>query len=84
MSERTPRFFTTGFKERAVLRLEAGASASALADLSDSDWPSLEGSSFLDADDDLASQAGEELREFAGGQEEGSKDVADGSQLWGS
>src|SRR5438309_1587460 len=42
-------------------------SASALADLSDSDWPSLEGSSFLDADDDLASQAGEELREFAGG-----------------
>ena len=59
-------------------------SASALADLSDSDWPSLEGSSFLDGDDDLASQAGEELREFAGGPDEGSKDVADGSQLWGS
>ena len=31
MSERTPRYFTTPFKERAVLRLEAGASASALA-----------------------------------------------------
>lgn len=31
MSERTPRFLTAGFKERAVLRLEAGASATALA-----------------------------------------------------
>ena len=31
MSERTNRVFTTEFKERAVLRLEAGASASALA-----------------------------------------------------
>ena len=31
MSEQTPRIFTTEFKERAVLRLEAGASASALA-----------------------------------------------------
>ena len=58
-------------------------SASALADLSDADWPSLEGSSFLDGEEDLASQAGEELREFAGGPEESSKD-ADGSQLWGA
>ena len=31
MSEQAPRIFTTEFKERAVLRLEAGASASALA-----------------------------------------------------
>ena len=31
MSEQVPRVFTTEFKERAVLRLEAGASASALA-----------------------------------------------------
>ena len=31
MSDHTPRIFTTEFKERAVLRLEAGASASALA-----------------------------------------------------
>ena len=31
MSEQTPRVFTTEFKERAVLRLEAGASASSLA-----------------------------------------------------
>ena len=31
MSEQTPRVFTTEFKERAVLRLEAGASASAVA-----------------------------------------------------
>lgn len=31
MSEQAPRVFTTEFKERAVLRLEAGASASALA-----------------------------------------------------
>ncbi len=31
MSEQVPRNFTTEFKERAVLRLEAGASASALA-----------------------------------------------------
>ena len=31
MSDRTPRGFTTEFKERAVLRLESGASASALA-----------------------------------------------------
>ena len=31
MSDRAPRGFTTEFKERAVLRLEAGASASALA-----------------------------------------------------
>lgn len=31
MSDRTPRTFTTGFKECAVLRLEAGEQASALA-----------------------------------------------------
>ena len=31
MSERRPRIFTTEFKQQAVLRLEAGASASALA-----------------------------------------------------
>ncbi len=31
MSDRTPRAFSTEFKEQAVLRLEAGASASALA-----------------------------------------------------
>ena len=31
MSERRPRVFTTEFKQQAVLRLEAGASASALA-----------------------------------------------------
>lgn len=31
MSNRTPRVFTTEFKERAVLRLEAGAQFSALA-----------------------------------------------------
>ncbi len=31
MSERAPRFFTTGFKERAVLRLDAGVSATVLA-----------------------------------------------------
>jgi hypothetical protein len=31
VSERTPRAFTTDFKQQAVLRLEAGASASALA-----------------------------------------------------
>jgi transposase-like protein len=31
VTERTPRVFTTEFKERAVQRLEAGASASALA-----------------------------------------------------
>lgn len=31
MSEQVPRVFTTEFKERAVMRLEAGASASALA-----------------------------------------------------
>lgn len=31
MSERTPRVFTTEFKQRAVLQLEAGASASSLA-----------------------------------------------------
>ena len=31
MSSRTPRVFTTEFKERAVLRLEAGAPFSALA-----------------------------------------------------
>ena len=31
MSEQVPRIFTTEFKESAVLRLEAGASASALA-----------------------------------------------------
>jgi transposase-like protein len=31
VSERAPRVFTTEFKERAVLQLEAGASASALA-----------------------------------------------------
>jgi transposase-like protein len=31
VSEQVPRIFTTEFKERAVLRLEAGASASALA-----------------------------------------------------
>ena len=31
MSKQVPRIFTTEFKERAVLRLEAGASASALA-----------------------------------------------------
>jgi len=31
VSDRAPRGFTTEFKERAVLRLEAGASASALA-----------------------------------------------------
>ena len=31
MSDHTPRIFTTEFKARAVLRLEAGASASALA-----------------------------------------------------
>ena len=31
MSEQVPRVFTTEFKESAVLRLEAGASASALA-----------------------------------------------------
>ena len=31
MSNRTPRVFSTEFKERAVLRLEGGASASALA-----------------------------------------------------
>lgn len=31
MSDHIPRIFTTEFKERAVLRLEAGASASALA-----------------------------------------------------
>ena len=31
MSEQVPRIFTTEFKERAVLRLEAGASATALA-----------------------------------------------------
>src|SRR5207244_2749634 len=36
-------------------------SASVLADLSDADWPSLEGSSFLDGEDDIASQAEEEL-----------------------
>lgn len=59
-------------------------SASALSDLSDSDWPSLESTSFLDGEEDLASQAGEELREFAGGAEEASKDVTDGSQLWGA
>jgi len=57
-------------------------SASVLADLNDADWPSLEGSSIWDGEEDLASQAGEELREFAGGPEESSKD-ADGSQLWG-
>jgi len=59
-------------------------SASALADLNDADWPSLEGSSFLDGEEDLASQAEEELREFAGSPEEASKDIADGSQLWGA
>ncbi len=31
MSDRTPRLFTTEFKERAVLRLEAGEQFSALA-----------------------------------------------------
>ena len=31
MSKQVPRVFTTEFKENAVLRLEAGASASALA-----------------------------------------------------
>lgn len=31
MSDRTNRVFTTGFKERAVLRLEAGEQATALA-----------------------------------------------------
>ena len=31
MSNRTPRIFTTEFKERAVLRLEAGEQFSALA-----------------------------------------------------
>ena len=31
MSNRTPRIFTTEFKERAVLRLEAGEQATALA-----------------------------------------------------
>ena len=31
MSNRTPRIFTTEFKERAVLRLEAGEPATALA-----------------------------------------------------
>ena len=31
MSDRTPRLFTTQFKERAVLRLEAGEQFSALA-----------------------------------------------------
>jgi transposase-like protein len=31
VSQQVPRIFTTEFKERAVLRLEAGASASALA-----------------------------------------------------
>ena len=31
MSERTPRIFTTEFKERAVLRLEAGEPATPLA-----------------------------------------------------
>jgi hypothetical protein len=59
-------------------------SASVLADLNDADWPSLEGSSFLDGEEDLASQAGEELREFAEGPEEASKDIADGSQIWGA
>jgi len=57
-------------------------SASALSDLSDADWPSLEGSSFLEGEDDLATQAGEELREFAGAPDE-TKDSSDGSQLWG-
>jgi hypothetical protein len=59
-------------------------SASALSDLSDGDWPSLEGSSFLDGEEDLASEASEELREFAGGSEETGKDASDGSQLWGA
>src|SRR6266508_4332382 len=59
-------------------------SASVLADLSDADWPSLEGSSIWGGEEDLASQAEEELREFAGGPEEASKDIADGSQLWGA
>jgi transposase len=31
MSDRTPRLFTTDFKERAVLRLEAGEQFSAVA-----------------------------------------------------
>jgi len=31
VSGRSPRFFTTGFKERAVLRLDAGASATTLS-----------------------------------------------------
>jgi hypothetical protein len=59
-------------------------SASALSDLTDADWPSLEGSSFLDGDEDLAAEAGEELREFAGRPEEPGKDASDGSQLWGA
>ena len=59
-------------------------SASALSDLNDADWPSLEGSSFLDGEEDVASEAGEELREFAAGSEEGRKDASDGSQLWGA
>jgi hypothetical protein len=59
-------------------------SASALSDLNDADWPSLEGSSFLDGEEDVASEAGEELREFAAGSEETGKDASDGSQLWGA
>ena len=74
-------------RRRATLRLATAGiflTLVVLADLSDADWPSLEGSSFLDGEDDIASQAEEELREFAGGPEEASKDVADGSQLWGA
>jgi hypothetical protein len=59
-------------------------SASALSDLSDSDWPSLQGASFLEGEDDVAEEAGEELREFAGGPENANHDVSDGSQLWGA
>lgn len=59
-------------------------SASALSDLTDTDWPSLQGASFLDGADDVAEEAGEELREFAGGPEEAHHDVSDGSQLWGA
>jgi len=59
-------------------------SASALSDLSDADWPSLEGTTFLNGEEDPAAEAGEELRKIARGSEETERDVTDGSQLWGS